>query len=366
MRNIVLSILVLFSFTQCKKEQAQQQRPALPYPVVKVAEKNITDYASYPARLEGINNNMVRAKIAGYIEKVYVDEGQSVRKGQPLFKLETNAMSETADAAKAAVRVAQVEVDKLTPLVAKNIISKVQLETAKARLASTKSQLKQAQANIAYSVIRSPIDGIVGQIKFREGTLVSPASPALTNVANTKNIYAYFSMNESEYLAFLYKTEGKTRQEKLKNMPQVSLFLSNGQKYEHLGKIETTTGQVNPLSGTVQFRANFPNKEGILANGGSASVSLPIVHKNTLVVPEAATFEQQGVVLVYKLQADSVVPTKVDLIARVKNLALIKTGITLKDTIVASGVGKLRPGTKITPKTVELDSIVNKTPVKFK
>lgn len=367
MKKWVLIVTTVLLFTQCKKSSEQQQQmSALPYPVVKVEKRDVTGYGSFPARIEGINNNAVRAKISGYIEKVYVDEGQRVARGQALFKLETNAMSESVDAAKAAVQVAQVEVDKLIPLVEKGIISKVQLETAKARLASVKSQMKQAQANINYSVIRSPINGIVGELPYKEGSLVGPSSPALTVVSETRQMYAYFAMNESEYLDFLSQTQGKTLQEKLKNIPEVNLVLSNGQTYEYKGKINAVTGQVNPGSGTVQFRVSFPNPQRLLANGSSGTIRLPHVYRQVAVVPETATFEQQGLVFVYKVIKDSIATTKIEIIDRVDNLALVKTGVAEGETVVSLGVGKLRPGMKINPQLVTIDSILQNIPTKFK
>lgn len=362
MKKVILFAMTLVVFTQCKKEEQAPQAGAqkTPYPVVKVERKDITGFETFPTTLEGKNNNDVRAKINGYIQKVYVDEGQSVGRGQILFKLETNTLSEATDAAKAAVRAAQVDVDKLVPLVKKGIISKVQLETAKASLASAKAQLKQAQANANYSVIRSPISGIVGKLPFKEGSLVGPSTvEPLTTVAETSKMYAYFSMNEASYLNFLEKTEGNTLNQKLKNMPEMNLVMANGQTYAHKGEIEAATGQIDANSGTVRFRATFPNPEGLLANGASGILQLPHLYKETMVVPQSSTFEQQGMVFVYKVTGDSIAPTKVDLYDRIGHLALVKDGVAVGDDVIYQGVGKLRPGAKITPQPVKLDSVLN-------
>ena len=141
-----------------------QQSQALPFAVAEVPQKSTTTFISYPTTIEGTINSEVRARVSGYIQKVLVDEGQKVSKGQPLFKLETQSLSQDAEAAKARVNVAEVEVDKLIPLVEKNIISQVQLETAKANLAQAKSNYNSIVANIGYATVSSPVDGYVGGI----------------------------------------------------------------------------------------------------------------------------------------------------------------------------------------------------------
>src|SRR5690606_38718533 len=140
---------------------------------------------------------------------------------------------------------AQVEIDKLKPLVEKNIISSVQLETAKAKLQQAKSSYNSIGANIDYGNIKSPVDGYVGAIRLRKGTLVSPTSQEpLTTVSDIKQVYAYFSMNESDYLDFIQNTKGKTIQEKIKNLPKVTLVLANGSTYDKEGTVETINSQV--------------------------------------------------------------------------------------------------------------------------
>src|SRR5690554_6004606 len=310
--NIFIGLLASLLLFSCNKgNNAQQQAvSALPFSVIEVPTKSLIGYDTYPANIEGTNNNAVRAKVSGYITKVLVDEGQKVRKGQILFTLETQSMSQDAEAAKANVNAAQVEVDRLIPLVEKNIISKVQLETAKAKLAQAKSAYSSVVATIDYANIRSSIDGYVGAINFREGALVSPndALP-LTTVSTTDEVYVYFALNEKDYINFISKTEGKTKEEKLKNFPLVELQLANGELYSEKGKIETYTGQVDKTTGTVSFRAKFKNPNGILANGNSGTIRIPKEYKDVIVVPEVATFEQQGIDYVYAVKNDTAYAT---------------------------------------------------------
>ncbi|CAM1339277.1 efflux RND transporter periplasmic adaptor subunit [Tenacibaculum aestuarii] len=360
--GITILGIVVMTFTGCKKEQQQvpNQQRALPLAVIAVPQKNVTAYTSYPTTIEGTVNSEVRAKVSGYIQKVLVDEGQKVRKGQALFKLETQSLSQDAGAAKANVNAAQVEVEKLKPLVEKNIISPVQLETAKAKLAQAKSAYNSVVANIGYATVRSSVDGYVGAIPYREGSLVSATSAKpLTTVASIKKVFAYFSMNETEYLNFLQQTEGKTLQEKIKNFPKVELVLANGQAYEEKGTIETVTGQIDAKTGTVSFRAVFDNPNRLLTNGNSGTIKIPKLYEEALVVPQSATYEQQGQTYVYSVGENNTANSTL-ITVKDKNdmLYVVGSGIKKDDLIVVKGIGKLRNGMPVEPQKVAFDSIV--------
>ncbi|MGK6341170.1 efflux RND transporter periplasmic adaptor subunit [Chryseobacterium sp. DT-3] len=389
---VILSIAAL-SLTACKKDAPKQDGPK-PYPVVSVESKNIVGYQTFPATIQGRVNNDVRAKIQGYITQVLVDEGQYVTKGQPLFRLETNILTENAAASKAgigaaestiaaaqaSVNAAQVEVNKLKPLVQKNIISSVQLQTAQANLAQAQAQLQQAnaakrqavanykgvEANIEYSIIRAPISGVIGRLPLKVGSLVGPTDQtALTTISDTSGIFAYFSMNEKEYFDFLEKSPGASMPEKIKNLPMVELQLANGSLYPEKGRIEAITGQIDPTTGTIQFRVAFTNAQKLLSNGNSGTIRFPQHYDNVLVVPESATYEQQGIVYVYKVEKDTAKNVVVNIIDRIDNLALIKSGVNKGEVIVAAGIGGLKPGTAVKPKKVKMDSLVQSIKPKF-
>lgn len=356
-----LSFVVYLGFVSCNDTTQETQEQISEFPVLEIPVKSVTSFTTYPARLEGTTSSEVRAKMSGYITEVLVDEGQAVKKGQLLFRLETQTLSQDAEAAQANVNAAQVEVDRLIPLVEKNIISSVQLETAKAKLAQAKSALNSIQANIGYANIQSPVDGYVGRIRFREGTLVSPGDAIpLTTVADTRNMYAYFALSERDYINFLETAPGKTLNEKIKNMPRVQLVMANGNIYEQEGTIETVTGQIDRQSGTVSFRAIFTNTSGLLANGSSGSIRVPKFYEDVLVAPEASTFEQQGIVYVYRVQGDSIaISTPIQIKERVNQMIVIQSGVEKGQKIVAQGVGRLRNNTLIKPNLVAFDSIMN-------
>lgn len=385
MHKSILIAAGLFIASCGNEEKVQQGKK--PVPAVTVEQRTIEGYREVPTSIQGRNNNDVRAKISGYIQEVYVDEGQYVGQGQPLFRLETNTLSQSANAAQsgvsaaqasiaaaqATVDAAQVEVDKLVPLVNKNIISSVQLETAKANLLRAKSQLSQARAgyhqaqanyksaaaSVDYSVIRAPISGVVGKINLRKGSLVGPSDPTpITTVSDTKELYAYFSMNEKDYLDFLNELPGASIREKINNLPMVNLVLANGRMYSEKGKVQTVTGQIDPQTGSVQFRVSFPNKQGLLTNGNSGKIRIPKQYNNALIVPEPSTYEQQGIVYVYKIVNDTTVSAKITVQDRVDNLVVLESGVKAGDIIVAKGVGNLKGGTAVKPQLTTIDSIV--------
>jgi len=329
-------------------------------PTITVGEQSTTSNLSFPVNIEGVVNSPVQAKISGYITKVLVDEGQAVRQGQPMFQLETQTLNQSAASAKAAVDAAKVEVDKLVPLVEKNIVSSVQLATAKANLQRAQAAYNEVASNIGFAVVKAPVNGVVGAINFREGALVTANNTVLTTVSDVKEVYAYFSMNEKEYFDFLANTEGKTTAEKLKNLPEASLVLANGQEYAEKGKIQAVTGQIDPTTGSIQFRATFPNPNKLLTNGNSGTIKIPQHFSNSLVIPEVATFEQQGKVFVYKVENDTLKQAIITLKSRADNYAVVESGLKNGDVILAQGLNKVRTGTVIKPQPISMDSLVKK------
>ncbi|WP_432411749.1 efflux RND transporter periplasmic adaptor subunit [Rasiella sp. SM2506] len=365
-----VSVFLVAASCGTKEENtaAAQQAPPAAFPVTQIQNKTVTGYEEYPTNLEGVINSDVRAKVSGYIQEVLVDEGQKVRKGQVLFKLETQSLNQDAGAAKARVNVAQVEVDKLIPLVEKNIISPVQLETAKANLAQAKAAYSGVSATISYGTIKSPVDGYVGTIKYREGSLVSPSDPnPLTTVSDISEVFAFFSLNEKQYLDFLQNAEGNTLEEKLANFSEVSLVLANGSTYAEKGKIQTSSGQINQNTGTVSLRAIFKNPNQLLTNGNSGTIQIPTVYENAVIIPQGATFEQQGNVMLYTLGENNTVSTSIIKVkSTVDNLYVVASGVDEKDTIVVSGVGKLKNGMTITPQETSFDEAIKPIATLFK
>lgn len=344
------------------------------YPVFAVATQSTTLDSDYPATIEGIQDVDIRPKVDGFIEKIYVDEGAVVKKGQLLFKINAPQYEQqvrTANAsisnAEANVNAAQLQVNKTKPLVDKDIISKYELEAAqltlqsrRAALAQAKAELVNAKVNLGYTNITSPADGIVGSIPFKTGSLVSGSSAQpLTTVSNTSKVYAYFSLNEKQLLDFANIYKGKTLAAQMKNIPAVSLILADGNTYAQNGKIESINGQINTSTGSASLRATFPNPTAILKSGASAAVRIPQHIENVILIPQKSTIDLQGKKFVY-LMGDSakVVSTEIEVMEITKGKFYVVTkGLKAGDKVVLEGFQSLKNGTMIKPQELNTDSV---------
>lgn len=362
MKKLSLTIISLAFLVACGKKEEQAAPPVMPYKVVEIKKSNTTLLAEYPATLEGVTDIDIRAKVDGYIEKIYVQEGQEVKKGQLLFKLETQTANQEASAAKAKVTAAQVEVNRLKPLVERNIISDVQLETAKANLASAKSTYQSIVEKINYASIKSPVNGIVGTLPLRLGSYVSSqTAEPLTRISDVSTIYAYFSMNEKQQLDITMHAAGKTFQEKITKMPEVNLILSNGMQYEQNGKIETFSGQANTQTGSFNVRASFSNANKLLRSGGSGTIQIPTNLRDVILIPQNATLELQDKRIVLVADKDNkvkAVPVEVRAVPG-GQFFVVDKGLNIKDKILIEGVGIVAEGTVIKPELVDYTTIIN-------
>ncbi|MEN9907680.1 MAG: hypothetical protein RLZZ540_821 [Bacteroidota bacterium] len=361
MKKLSLTVISLVLLVACGKKEEPAAPPVMPYKVVEITKSNTTLLAEYPATLEGVTDIDIRAKVDGYIEKIYVQEGQEVKKGQLLFKLETQTANQEASAAKAKVTAAQVEVNRLKPLVDRNIISDVQLETAKANLASARSTYQSIIEKINYASIKSPVNGIVGTLPLRLGSYVSSqTAEPLTRISDVSTIYAYFSMNEKQQLDITMHAAGKTFQEKIGKMPSVNLILSNGMQYEKAGKIETFSGQANTQTGSFNVRASFSNANKLLRSGGSGTIQIPTNLKDVILIPQNATLELQDkrvVLIADKENKVKAVPVEVRAVPG-GQFFVVDKGLNVKDKILIEGVGIVAEGTVIKPELVDYATVI--------
>lgn len=342
-----LSLAMLFTACSGKKAGTVMESQVKTYPVATVTLQSVELQSVYPAVIKGQEDIDIKPRIDGFIETIYVDEGAVVKKGQALFKINSPSSVQNFENAQANFNTAKLDVERMRPLAEKGIISKVRLSTYENNFASAQAVLEQAKASIGWTTVTSPVNGVVGTIAYRIGSLVNNAN-VLTTVANTTNVIAYFSMNEKDLYEFMRNWNGNSQAEKIKNMPPVKLVLSDGSEYEEAGKIQTISGVVDATSGSVSFRASFPNKQGLLLSGTSGKVIIPKFIKDVLVVPQKATTSQQDKILVYKVVADSVVQKiiKVKSMPDGKNFAVF-AGIEAGDTIVTDGLATLKNGQKI-------------------
>lgn len=375
--SIYLSLIALILFSSCGNDQKKGAAPAVQvqvYPVVALSAISTSLETDYPATLEGIQNIDIRPKVDGFIERIYVDEGAAVKKGQLLFSINApqyEQLVRTANAAissaEADVNAAQLQVNKTRPLVEKDIISKYDLESAeltlqsrKAALARTKAELVNARVNLGYTRITSPVDGVIGSIPFKTGSLVSGTSAQpLTTVSNISKVYAYFSMNEKQLLDFSRNYKGKDLQAQIKNIPSVSLVLSDGSAYAENGKVESINGLINTNTGSVSLRATFSNPSMLLRSGASASVRIPQHLENALLIPQNSTIDLQGKKFVYVVDSKGIIKnTEVEIMELAKgNFYVVTKGLKAGDKIVLEGFQSLKDGMEIKPDEKNADSV---------
>lgn len=354
------------------KGGGQQQAGDQPktYKVIAIQPQSTTMYKDYPTTLQGQQTVEIRPKISGYIEEILVDEGAHVTKGQVLFRIFANDIQASVRSAEATVKVAEADVasakinlEKTKPLVTKDIISKFELESVEssvlakeAQLAQAKAMLANSKANLQYTVITSPTTGIIGNFPYRVGSLVSSSvEPPLTSVSNTTKMYAYFAMNEKEFLALTNDLSGKNFQEKLNAMPDVELILADNSIYKQTGRIETASGLVDQQTGAINIRATFPNTEGTLRSGGSGLVRIPKHIDSAILIPQKATYELQGKHFVYVVGADNKIKnTEIEvLVGNLKDSYVVSGGLNAGDKIVVEGIASLRNDMIINPDVVE-------------
>lgn len=375
----VLSVTILtsaFVLTSCGGDWGEGSWGKIPrLPVFKIKKGTYSSFTSYPTILEGVQDIEVRPKINGYLQKIFVDEGQFVKKGEPLFELETNVISQNAAASLAAIKSseasvnsAQIEVNRLKPLVEKNIVSPVQLQSAQAKLELAQAQLNQAKSNFSankanqdYAKILSPVDGYIGKFNFRKGSLVGPSTPlSLTTISNTNKAYAYFSLSETDIKKLTQGLPGDNLNQKLMVLPDLTLELSNGTKYPVKGKIEASTGRISPKTGAIQLRALFDNPKGELLSGNTGIIKIPQEYSNTIAIPALSTLNLQGMTMVYTIdQGDTIRMRPIEIKGKADRYLIVESGIQSGETILAQGLGKVYPNSVIQPYEVRMDSLVH-------
>ena len=351
LRQIALFAVGVSLLTACGNNQSGMKLGDNEFAVLAVNSTTSDQTTSYPATIRGTQDIEVRPQVSGFIVKLCVDEGATVRKGQALFQIDPTQYAAAVGQAKAAVEMAKANVATLT-LTEKNkkalfdqkIISDFEYQTAVNQLMSAKASLAQAEAslvsanqNLSFCTVTSPSNGVVGTFPYRIGSLVSPSvSQPLTTVSEINDVYVYFSMTEKELLRLT--RAGGTLKEQLEKMPAVRLQLSDGTTYQSDGKIDAVSGVIDQSTGSVSMRAVFPyTMDGII------------------IIPQSATVEIQDKKFVFVLQADNSVKNTEIQISNLddgKNY-LVTNGLKSGDKIVIEGVQNLHDGQAIQPITPE-------------
>ena len=387
LRVAVCSLAAITLLYSCKDGSATAGPGAMPpptLPVITATAQPATTYQDFTASVQGKRDVEIKPQVDGYLTGIEVDEGAYVHKGQTLFLIDRKPFEEQLNNAKAALVAAQasmenaqINVDKLKPLVENKVVSNVQLRSAEATYNNAKAAGDQARAavesariNLNYTTIVAPSDGYVGTIPYKTGSLVTKGMDgALTIVSETKDMRVYFSMSEPDFLQFKQKYPGSTIADKVKEMPPVQLVLADNSVYPQPGKVELVEGQFDKTVGAIKFRASFPNADGTLRSGSTGKVRIPTLYKSVLVVPQDATFELQDKVFVYTVADSNKILTKpLTISGRTTNYYFVSDGVKQGDKIVFSSmsttlIGGLRDGMVIVPQMISTDSLLKAKPL---
>lgn len=364
--SLVIAAFITVTIYSCSSSPAAPPPPPPPsLPVAAITTGTDTTYQEYPASVEGTVNVEVRPQVSGTLDKVFVDEGSFVNKGQPLFKINeqpyraalNNAIA-SQHAAEGAAANAQLEIDKLTPLVQNKVISDYQLKTAKATYDIAKANIEQAKANVSsaqinlgYTLIKAPVSGYIGRLLKKHGSLISPSDvEALTQLSDVHDVHVYFSLSEQDFVNFKEQYAGVTLNDKLKQLPPVSLLLTDDSTYSKQGKVDMIDGQFDKTTGAITLRASFANPQGLLRSGNTGKIRLSLQHKNVLIIPQSATIEMQDKVFVFVVaDSNKVQKASINIIGKSGINYLINDGVKAGDQIVLSGIDHLQEGAVINP-----------------
>lgn len=356
--------LVLLASCGSKEEAPAAADVIKTYQALEAEPRSTTIQINYPATIEGIENVEIRPKVDGFMDKILVDEGQFVKKGQLLFTISAPQYEQQVRTAKAAIKSAEaavsnakLQVEKTKALVDKSIVNKYELQEADLTLQTRMAELAQAEANLVnanvnfgYTKITSPVDGVIGSITFKTGSLVSGTTvKPLTTVSNIGKIYAYFSLNEKQLLEFIRNTQGSNFDQKMAHFPEVSLLLSDGTIYPEKGKIGSVNGLINPQTGTARIRATFSNKLNLLRSGGSAQILVPQEIDNEFLIPQRAISDIQGKKFAFVAGKDGTVHSIIVemMEATSGHFFIVSKGLKKGDMVILEGVQFLKDGMKV-------------------
>ena len=358
----------LLALVSCGNKQPGQTSMMAPEVAIVTVEPSTAAFeSSFPATLKGKTDIDIRPQVTGFITKVHVDEGEHVRKGQPLFTIDQVQFQAAVDQAEAnlnsarsAVSTAQITEQNKRMLLDKNIISETEWQLAANQLAQAKAAVAQAEAavvnarkNLAYTTVTAASDGVVGSIPNREGSLASPSSvQPLTTLSDNSEVYAYFSFTEKDLLEFT--GEGSSIDAAIKSLPEVELQLANGTRYPVKGRVATVSGVIDNTTGAASARALFDNPNGVLRSGNTGQVIIPRTTEGAIVIPQKSTFELPDLRYVYTLNDSNIAvstPITVQPYSDGKTF-VVTSGLKPGDRVVTEGVGtSVRAGMTVRPKT---------------
>jgi len=335
---MLLSLCALLSNTACKTEKEEKEHKT-EFLVTNPIKLDTSITKEYVSQIHSIQHIELRAQERGYLEKIYVDEGQYVKKGQLLFKIMPKLYEAEMSKAQAEAEFAEIEYKNTKRLADNKVVAPNELAMAKAKLAKAKAELSLAQVHLGFTTIKAPFDGIIDRFHVRLGSLIEEGD-LLTNLSDNSKMWVYYNVPESEYLDYKAKAEN--------TKPRVNLLMANNKMFDYPGIVETIEGEFNNETGNIAFRATFPNPKGLLRHGETGNIEMVLPYKNAIIIPQKATFEVLDKKYVYVVDKDNTIKSReITIAAELPHLFIVKDGLSLNDKVLLEGIRLVKENDKI-------------------
>ena len=345
---VPFSLYLLWSFSACQSNH-EHKSEAGKFTVTSPLLMDTSFVKEYVAEIQSLQNIEIHAKVKGYIESVLVDEGETVKAGQVICTIRPKEYEAELIRAKSNVRTAEVDMQNVKKLTEKNIVSQTELDVAVAKLEESKAVEGLAELYVSYTKVKAPFSGTIDRLKFKAGSLIDEGT-LLTSLSNNKEVYAYFNLSELEYLDFKSKDGGNSG---------ATLLLANNQAHKYPGAVEAIAGEFDKNTGSIAFRAKFPNPDFLLKHGETGKVLLRNDLKNALIIPQKATFEMQDKIYVYVMsENNSVSARNISIKQRLSNIYILDGGITPNDKILLEGTQNVKEDEKIETKFIPAKEVL--------
>ncbi|HAP94921.1 efflux RND transporter periplasmic adaptor subunit [Epilithonimonas hominis] len=340
--TLTLIFSTLLMILSCKDKKEEKEENAI-YPVTSAVKMDTVVTKEYVAQIQSLKNIEIRAQEKGFLEKIFVDEGQYVQAGQTLFRIMPQIYQAELMKAQAEVEQAKIELQNSSTLASNNIVSKNERAMSKAKLDAANAEAKLARIHLNFTNIKAPFSGFINRIPLKLGSLIDEGD-LLTSLSDNGGIFAYFNVSEPEYLN--YQTHSAERENN-----QVSLIMANGEVFPNKGTIQTIEGEFDNETGNIAFRAKFPNSNQLLRNGETGKIQMTLPLKNALIIPQKATYEIQDQKYVFVVGKDGVARSKnIKVSYELPDIYIVSEGLDVGDKILLEGVQKVKDDQKVETK----------------
>lgn len=349
---LMLTGLCGFLFIASCTSKHEEKKEEAKFLVTNPIKKDTSITKEYVSQIHSIQHIELRAQERGYLEKIYVDEGQRVTKGQLLFKIMPKLYEAEMQKAQAEADFAEIEYKNTKRLADSKVVAQNELAMAKAKLDKAKAELSLTKVHLQFTEIRAPFDGIIDRFHVRLGSLVDEGD-LLTNLSDNSKMWVYYNVPESEYLDYKAKVQSNST-------PKVTLLMANNKMFDYSGIVETIEGEFNNETGNIAFRATFPNPKGLLRHGETGNIQMEIPIKNAILIPQKATFEVLDKKYVYVIDKDNKVKSReIKIAAELPHIFIVSGGLSVDDKILLEGIRLVKENEKIEYKLEKPENVMS-------